>query len=111
MVRGWTPGLTPSEIVLVHFFLNLLPFRKLKSQVVGLTSKSSNFQFNCLSLALESNDLGDQLADFKIRFKCMSGFTTENAKFIKPLQQKMSYAKSFDNCDGFGFTNQFFDLP
>ena len=50
-------------------------------------------------------------ADFEIRFKCMSGFTTENAKFIKPLQQKMSYAKSFDNCDGFGFTNQFFDLP
>ena len=88
-----------------------MPSRKLKSQVVGLTSKSSNFQFNSLSLALESNDLGDQLADFKIRFKCMSGFTTENAKFIMPLQEKMSYDNAFDSCDSFGFTNQFFGLP
>ena len=29
----------------------------------------------------------------------MPGFTTENAKFIMPLQEKMSYGNSFDRCD------------
>ena len=51
------------------------------------------------------------LADFEIRFKCMSGLITENAKFIMPLKEKMSYDNSFDSCDRFGFTNQFYDLP
>ena len=41
----------------------------------------------------------------------MSGFTTQNAKFIKPLEEKMSYDKSFDSCNSFGFTNQFCGLP
>lgn len=38
-------------------------------------------------------------------FKCMPGFTTDNAKFIMPIQEKMTYRSSFDRCDGFGFTN------
>ena len=42
---------------------------------------------------------------FEIMFKCMSGFTTENGKFIMPLQEKLSYGHSFDRCDSFGFTN------
>ena len=42
---------------------------------------------------------------FYIMLKCMAGFTTENGKFIMPLQEKMSYQSSFDRCDSFGFTN------
>ena len=37
--------------------------------------------------------------------KCMPGFTTENGKFIMPLQEKMSYHSSFDRCHSYGFTN------
>ena len=59
---------------------------------------------------MKSWAIDDRKAEFEIRFKCMSGFTTENAKFIKPLQEKMSYDDSFDSCDSFGFTNQFYDL-
>ena len=46
-------------------------------------------------------------ADFEIMFKCMSGFSTENAKFIMPLKEKISYDDSFGRCASFGFTNQF----
>ena len=46
-------------------------------------------------------------ADFEIMFKCMSGFTTENGKFIMPLKEKLSYENSFDRCDRFGLTNDF----
>ena len=51
------------------------------------------------------------LADFQIMFKCMSGFTTENAKFIMPLEEKMSYDNSVDTCESFGFINQLHVLP
>ena len=61
-------------------------------------------------MSLKSYDIEFGKADFEIRFKCMSGFTTENAKFIMPLQEKMLYDDSFDSCDSFGFTNQFYDL-
>ena len=46
-------------------------------------------------------------ANVEIMFKCMSGFTTENGKFIMPLQDKMSYDNSSNHCDSFGFTNYF----
>ena len=49
----------------------------------------------------------DGYVDFKIKFKCMSGFTRQNAKFIMPLQEKMSYDNSVDSCDSFGFTSTF----
>ena len=48
--------------------------------------------------------------EFEIWFKCMSGFTNENGKFIMPLQEKMSYKNSMNTCDSFGFINHFYDL-
>ena len=35
----------------------------------------------------------------------MSGFTTDNGKYIMPLQEKLSYYNAVDHCDSFGFTN------
>ena len=43
--------------------------------------------------------------DFEIIFKCMSGATTGNGKFIMPLKEKLSYHDSSDRCDSEGFTN------
>ena len=82
--------------------------RRILSQMIGFMSESSK-QSNSLSLSLKSFFINE--LDFEIRFKCMSGFTTENAKFIMPLTKKMSYDDSFDICDRFGFTKQFFVLP
>ena len=59
--------------------------------------------------ATDSN-MYDGKANFEIRFKCMAGLTTENAKFIMPLKEKMSYYNSFKSCDSFGFTNQLYNL-
>ena len=59
------------------------------------------------NLSFKSRALSDGEADFKIMFKCMSGFTTENDKYILPLQEKLSYKHAFDRCDRFGFTNHF----
>ena len=67
--------------------------------------------FNGRNLSFKSDDILFGYADFEIRFKCMSGFTTENAKFIMPLEEKMSYDNAFDSCDSFGFTNKFYDFP
>ena len=55
-------------------------------------------------LILKSDDLHNGNG-FEIRFKCMSGFTTENGKFIMPLQEKNSYGNSVDQCESFGFSN------
>ena len=35
----------------------------------------------------------------------MSGFTTDNGKYIMPSQEKLSYYDSVDRCDSFGFNN------
>ena len=45
----------------------------------------------------------------EIMFKCMSGFTTENGKFIMFLEEKLSYGNSFDRCDSFGFKDHSYD--
>ena len=37
----------------------------------------------------------------------MSGFTTDNGKFIMPLQEKLPYYNSLDRCDSFGFNNHY----
>ena len=78
----------------------------------GFMPESSNLRDTSISRykTLKSHDFHFGSGDFEIRFKCMSGFTTENAKFIMPLQNKMSYDDSFDSCDSFGFTNQFYYL-
>lgn len=34
----------------------------------------------------------------------MSGGTTENGKFIKPLQEKLTYGDSSDRCESKGFS-------
>ena len=34
----------------------------------------------------------------------MSGATTENGKFIKPLQEKLTYGDSSDRCESKGFS-------
>ena len=39
--------------------------------------------------------------------KCMSGFTTDNGKFLMPLQEKFSYHDSFKHCDSHGFKKTF----
>ena len=79
----------------------------------GFMPESSNLRDTSISRnkTLKSHDFHFGSGDFEIRFKCMSGFTTENAKFIMPLQNKMSYDDSFDSCDSFGFTNQFYVVP
>ena len=59
------------------------------------------------NLSFKSYDVLYGYADFKIMFKCMSGFTTENGKYILPLEEKLSYDNSFDRCDRFGFTIDF----
>ena len=41
--------------------------------------------------------------DFEIIFKCMSGTTTDNGKFIMPLKEKLSYDDSSGRCDSEGF--------
>ena len=47
----------------------------------------------------------DWALSYKIMFKCMSGFTTDNGKFIMPLHEKLPYYSSVDRCDSFGFKN------
>ena len=42
--------------------------------------------------------------EFKIIFKCMSGFTTANGKFIMPLKEKLSYDDSSNRCESEGFS-------
>ena len=42
--------------------------------------------------------------EFKIIFKCMTGATTDNGKFIMPLEEKLSYDDSFDRCESEGFS-------
>ena len=59
------------------------------------------------NLSLKSSDLKQADFKFEIMFKCLSGFTTENGKFIMPLKEKLSYEDSFDRCDRFGFTDDF----
>ena len=59
------------------------------------------------NLSFKSYDFLNGFADFEIMFKCMSGFTTENGKYILPLEEKLSYDNSFDRCDRFGFTINF----
>ena len=78
-----------------------------------LASESTNLRitWNNPYLSSKSSIAFNGWADFKIKFKCMSGFTTENVKFIMPLHEKMSYNDSFDSCDSFGFTNLFYELP
>ena len=44
------------------------------------------------------------LNEFKIIFKCMSGFTTANGKFIMPLKEKLSYDDSSNRCESEGFS-------
>ena len=41
--------------------------------------------------------------DFEVIFKCMSGATTENGKFIMPLKEKLSYNDSSHRCNSEGF--------
>ena len=56
-------------------------------------------------MTLKSTDLHRfRDIDFKIIFKCMSGATTENGKFIKPLQEKLTYGDSSDRCESKGFS-------
>ena len=83
------------------YVVKFILFRKLISQLFVFTSVSSYLQVtrNSHNLSLKRYNLEYGEVDFKIRFKCMSGFTLQNAKFIKPLKGKMSYVKSFDNCD------------
>ena len=52
---------------------------------------------------------GTDFFGFQIIFKCMSGSTTENGKFIVPLTEKLTYPKSSDRCDSQGLTR--FLLP
>ena len=33
----------------------------------------------------------------------MSGLTTKNVKFIKPLEEKLTYTDSINRCDSWGF--------
>ena len=56
------------------------------------------------TLTLKSIDLQKHDNDFKIIFKCMSGGTTKNGKFIKPLQEKLTYGDSSDRCESKGFS-------
>ena len=51
--------------------------------------------------------MANEMSDFKVMFKCLSGFTTESGKFIMPLQEKLSYENSVDLCDSFGFKKPF----
>ena len=46
---------------------------------------------------------GTDFFGFEIIFKCMSGSTTENGKFIMPLSEKLTYSDSSDRCDSKGF--------
>ena len=56
-----------------------------------------------LNFAYHNEILQQFDTDFEIIFKCMSGATTENGKFIMPLEEKLSYGDSSDRCDGWGF--------
>ena len=40
---------------------------------------------------------------FEVMFKCMSGSTTKNGKFIMPLGEKLTYTDSVSRCDSWGF--------
>ena len=50
------------------------------------------------------NMFGTDFFGFQIIFKCMSGSTTENGKFIVSLTEKLTYPKSSDRCDSQGLT-------
>ena len=88
-----------------NFKSDLIFFRKCISHVVRLTWNGVARQSRYLSF--KRLDLQVGIADVRIQFKCMSGFTTDNGKFIMPLQEKLSYSKSFDHCDRLGFQNSF----
>ena len=57
----------------------------------------------CHKMTFQSDILQDLDTVFEIIFKCMSGATTKNGKFIMPLKEKLSYHDSSDRCDGKGF--------
>ena len=56
-----------------------------------------------LNFAYHNGILQEFDTDFEIIFKCMSGATTENGKFIMPLKEKLSYDDSLGRCDSEGF--------
>ena len=66
--------------------------------------KNPNLKFMILCRNRVTRKSGSPFG-FEIMFKCMSGFTTNNGKFIMPLQEKFSYKNSIDYCDSFGFKN------
>ena len=43
---------------------------------------------------------------FKIMFKCMTGYTTANGKFLKSLSEKITYSKSGGRCERLGLQVQ-----
>ena len=56
----------------------------------------NHLSFKSTFLSVYDYEIG---TEFEIIFKCMSGATTENGKFIMPLQEKMSYNDSSDRCN------------
>ena len=40
----------------------------------------------------------DGIYGFKLMFKCLPGVTTENGKFLMPLQEKLTEIESVDRC-------------
>ena len=57
----------------------------------------------CQNMTFQSGIWQNYDIDFEIKFKCMSGATTENGKFIMPLKEKLSYNDSSHRCNSEGF--------
>ena len=71
---------------------------------IKLSSVNFELEKFCETLTLKSIDLKNNINEFKIIFKCMSGFTSENGKFIMPIKEKLNYNDSFDRCESEGFS-------
>ena len=95
-IRPILPSLTKSTKYGRNFFYSKNPHLKF----VFLCRNQVTWKIRNLTLKSREQEMG-----FAIMFKCMSGFITDNGKYIMPLQEKLSYYNSVDRCNSFGFKN------
>ena len=93
-IRPILPSLTKSTKYGRNFFYSKNPHLKF----VFLCRNQVTWKIRNLTLKSREQEMG-----FAIMFKCMSGFITDNGKYIMPLQEKLSYYNSVDRCNSFGF--------
>ena len=109
------------SIIRLQLYLNIIRFISLlQLQTIGFSRIVQKHIYNivytgliwitlnCLSLEttanrafksdLESSQMRESFIGFQVLFKCMSGSTTKNGKFIRALNEKLTYDDSIKRC-------------